>query len=99
MVGPLISKKVTLPEVARPIRSPRRRGMSSDCGIVKTSALAVLRVMTRLNFRGCSTGISAGEATGEVLSVELFVAALEASSYTFAAAVNGNPTGAGLRAR
>ena len=35
---------------------------SSDCGTVKPSALAVLRLMIRSNFRGCSTGMSAGLA-------------------------------------
>src|SRR5262249_49370162 len=35
---------------------------SSDCGIVKPSALAVLRLMTSSNLVGCSTGRSAGFA-------------------------------------
>src|SRR5450631_364727 len=36
--------------------------MSSEGGIVKPSALAVLKLMIRRNLLGCSTGISAGLA-------------------------------------
>jgi hypothetical protein len=37
-------------------------------GTVKPSAWAVLRLMTSLNFRGCSTGRSAGLAPLRILS-------------------------------
>src|SRR5262245_44831432 len=41
---------------------------SSDGGIVRPSAFAVLRLMTRSNFVGCSTGKSAGLAPLRILS-------------------------------
>src|SRR5262249_36864025 len=41
---------------------------SSEGGIVRPSALAVLRLMTRSNFVGCSTGRSAGLAPLRILS-------------------------------
>jgi hypothetical protein len=41
---------------------------SSDGGIVRPSALAVLRLMTSSNFVGCSTGRSAGFAPLRILS-------------------------------
>ena len=40
----------------------------SDGGIVRPSAFAVLRLMTRSNFVGCSTGRSAGLAPLRILS-------------------------------
>ena len=42
---------------------------SSDGGIVRLSALAVLRLMTRSNLVGCSTGRSAGLAPLRILSI------------------------------
>src|SRR5574337_2226370 len=45
--------------------SARRR---SDCGIVRPSALAVLRLITSSNLLGCSTGRSAGLAPLRILS-------------------------------
>src|SRR5262249_41940507 len=41
---------------------------NSDCGIVRPSALAVLRLITSSNFVGCSTGRSAGLAPLRILS-------------------------------
>src|SRR2546425_1064139 len=41
---------------------------SSDCGIVRPSALAVLRLMTSSNFVGCSNGRSPGFAPFRILS-------------------------------
>ena len=41
---------------------------SNDCGIVRPSALAVLRLITRSNFVGCSTGKSPGLAPLTILS-------------------------------
>src|SRR5260370_1995442 len=41
---------------------------SSDCGIVRPSALAVLRFITSSNLVGCSTGRSAGRAPFKILS-------------------------------
>jgi hypothetical protein len=41
---------------------------SSDGGMVRPSALAVLRLMTSSNFVGCSTGRSAGLAPFRILS-------------------------------
>jgi hypothetical protein len=41
---------------------------SSDCGIVRPSALAVLRLITNSNFVACSTGRSAGLAPLRILS-------------------------------
>src|SRR5262245_58450037 len=41
---------------------------SSDGGIVRPSALAVLRLITSANFVGCSTGRSAGLAPLRILS-------------------------------
>src|SRR4030095_5835916 len=43
---------------------------SSDCGIVRPSASAVLRLMTNSNFVGCSTGRSAGLAPLRILSTK-----------------------------
>src|SRR4029434_651020 len=40
----------------------------SDCGIVKPSALAVLRLITNSNLVGCSTGRSLGFAPFRILS-------------------------------
>src|SRR5262245_36485722 len=40
----------------------------NDSGIVRPSALAVVRLMTRSNFVGCSTGMSAGLAPCKILS-------------------------------
>src|SRR5215467_4093566 len=40
----------------------------NDSGIVKPSALAVLRLTTSLNVVGCSTGISAGLVPRRILS-------------------------------
>ena len=41
---------------------------STDCGIVRPRAFAVLRLMTSSNFVGCSTGRSAGLAPLRILS-------------------------------
>src|SRR5262245_55887386 len=41
---------------------------SSCCGIVKPSALAAVRLMTRSNLVGCSTGRSAGLVPLRILS-------------------------------
>ncbi len=41
---------------------------SSDCGIVRPSTLAALRLITSSNFVGCSTGRSAGLAPLRILS-------------------------------
>src|SRR4029450_3141779 len=41
---------------------------STDCGIVRLSAFAVLRLITNSNFVGCSTGRSAGFAPFKILS-------------------------------
>ena len=41
---------------------------STDCGIVRPSAFAVLRFMTNSNLVGCSTGRSAGFAPFRILS-------------------------------
>jgi hypothetical protein len=41
---------------------------STDCGIVRPRALAVLRLITNSNFVGCSTGSSAGLAPLRILS-------------------------------
>src|SRR5262249_22602898 len=43
---------------------------SSDGGIVRPSAFAVLRLMTNSNFVGCSTGRSAGRAPLRILSTK-----------------------------
>jgi hypothetical protein len=43
---------------------------SSDCGTVRPSALAVLRLMTSSNFVGCSIGKSAGLAPLSILSTK-----------------------------
>src|SRR5262249_17718659 len=43
----------------------RRR---NDSGIVRPSALAVVRLMVRSNFVGCSTGMSPGFAPRRILS-------------------------------
>ena len=40
----------------------------SDSGIVTPSALAVVRLMTRSNFVGCSTGMSDGLVPRKILS-------------------------------
>src|SRR5262245_33018814 len=40
----------------------------NDSGIVRPSACAVVRLMTRSNFVGCSTGRSAGFAPRRILS-------------------------------
>src|SRR5262249_47045723 len=40
----------------------------NDSGIVRPSPLAVVRLMTRSNFVGCSTGMSAGLAPCKILS-------------------------------
>src|SRR5262245_12354089 len=40
----------------------------NDSGIVSPIALAVVRLMTRSNFVGCSTGMSAGLAPRRILS-------------------------------
>ena len=42
---------------------------SNDSGIVKLSALAVVRLMTKSYLVGCSTGMSAGFAPRRILSV------------------------------
>ena len=42
---------------------------SNDSGIVKPSALAVVRLMTKSYLVGCSTGMSAGFAPRRILSV------------------------------
>src|SRR5207245_10633384 len=47
------------------ISSARTR---TDCGIVRPSALAVLRLITSSKFVGCSTGRSAGLAPLRILS-------------------------------
>src|SRR5207245_787814 len=52
---------------------------SSDCGIVRPSALAVLRLMTSSNFVGCSTGRSAGFAPLRILSTYAAVRARRSS--------------------
>src|SRR5262245_61449388 len=55
-------------------RSPVHHSMtwsarsSTDCGIVRPSAFAVLRLMTSSNLVGCSTGRSAGLAPLRILS-------------------------------
>ena len=41
---------------------------SSVCGIVRPSALAVVRLMVRSNLVGCSTGMSPGFAPRKILS-------------------------------
>src|SRR6185436_15469377 len=41
-----------------------------DCGTVRPSALAVLRLMTSSNLVGCSTGRSAGLAPLRILSTK-----------------------------
>src|SRR2546425_4565699 len=46
---------------------------SSDCGIVRPSALAVLRLITSSNFVGCSTGRAAGLAPLRILSTYVAV--------------------------
>src|SRR5580700_9550678 len=52
-----------LPHWERLIRSPRRRWrVTLAAGMVTPSAFAVLRLMVRSNFVGCSTGRSAGFA-------------------------------------
>src|SRR6266704_75249 len=43
---------------------------SNDGGIVRPSALAVLRLMTSSNFVGCSTGRSRGFAPFRILSTK-----------------------------
>ena len=50
------------------IRSPRRRGASIVGGMVRPSALAVLRLITSSNLVGCCTGRSAGFAPFSILS-------------------------------
>src|SRR5262249_473232 len=54
---------------------------SSDCGIVRLSAFAVLRLITNSNFVGCSTGRSAGFAPFKILST--YVAARRTRSAKF----------------
>src|SRR5205823_4448248 len=46
---------------------------SSDCGIVKPSALAVLRLMTNSNLVGCSMGRSPGFVPLKILSTRAAV--------------------------
>jgi hypothetical protein len=46
---------------------------SSVCGIVRPSALAVLRLITNSQFVGCSTGRSAGLAPFKILSTKVAV--------------------------
>src|SRR4029450_12925935 len=65
-----------------PRRAPAQRRMStrywitwsarcsSDCGILKPRALAVLRLTTNSNLVGCSTGRSAGFAPFRILSTK-----------------------------
>src|SRR5262249_17354785 len=53
---------------------------STDCGIVRPSALAVLRLITNSNLVGCSTGRSAGLAPLRILST--YVAACRQFSTT-----------------
>ena len=43
---------------------------SSDCGIIKPSALAVLRLIPNSNCVGCSIGRSAGFAPFRILSMK-----------------------------
>ena len=50
------------------IRSPRRRGRAAIGGTVRPSAFAVLRLTTRSNLVGCSTGMSPGFAPRRILS-------------------------------
>ena len=50
------------------IRSPRRRGRAGSAGRSRPSALAVLRLITRSNLVGCSTGRSAGFEPRRILS-------------------------------
>src|SRR6266536_3072931 len=54
---------------------------SKDCGIVRPSALAVLRLITSSNLVGCSTGRSPGFAPLRILST--YVAARRNKSATF----------------
>ncbi len=44
---------------------------NTDCGIMRPSALAVLRLITSSNLVGCSTGSSAGFAPLKILSTKL----------------------------
>ena len=52
----------------------------TDCGIVRPSALAVLRLTTNLNFVGCSMGISEGLAPLKILSAMTAARRFESSS-------------------
>src|SRR5262245_23355455 len=55
-------------ELAPPHSITSSARASSEIGTVRPSALAVVRLMTRSNFVGCSTGISAGFAPRRILS-------------------------------
>src|SRR5205814_2049243 len=44
---------------------------SNDCGTVRPSALAVLRLITNSNFVGCSTGISDGFAPFRIFATKM----------------------------
>ena len=49
---------------------PSSARSSSDCGTVRPSALAILRLMTNSSFVGCSTGKSPGFAPLNILSIK-----------------------------
>src|SRR4029453_5037139 len=62
---------------------------STDCGIVRLSAFAVLRLITNSNFVGCSTGRSAGLVPFKILST--YVAERRVKSRTLAERFKGPP--------
>src|SRR6266516_3918413 len=55
-------------ELASPHSITSSARSRNDSGIVRPSALAVVRLMTRSNLVGCSTGISPGFAPRRILS-------------------------------
>ena len=64
-LDPLVTRHLTLAPPHLITLSARN---STDCGIVRFSAFAVLRLITNSNFVGCSTGRSAGLAPFRILS-------------------------------
>src|SRR5262249_38823304 len=55
---------------------------STDCGIVRPSALVVLRLITSSNFVGCSMGRSPGLAPFRILSTKYAARRLMSSKFS-----------------
>ena len=63
-------RTIPLAEVALPHSITSSTRTRNDSGIVSPSALAVVRLTTRSNFVGCSTGISPGFVPRRILSTK-----------------------------